>query len=137
MAKITVKAVTRLQKFLAAIAGDGVAPNPITDKEKLLHNIAENVNNGGGSGGGGVLVVHDVLGTLDKTWQEIANAVATTGAAIVFYNDGAIVTADSVAAVGFNLINEKYYVLAGEGSFECASASGYPALPKDDPGPMA
>lgn len=73
MEKITVRAVTRLQKFLAAIAGDGVAPDPITDKEKLLHNIAENVNNGGGSGGG-VLVVHDVEGTLDKTWQEIKDA---------------------------------------------------------------
>lgn len=31
--------------------------------------------NGGGSGGG-VLVVHDVSGTLDKTWQEIHDADA-------------------------------------------------------------
>ena len=29
--------------------------------------------NGGGSGGG-VLVVHDMSGTLDKTWQEIYDA---------------------------------------------------------------
>lgn len=29
---------------------------------------------GGGSSGGGVLVVHDVEGTLDKTWQEIFDA---------------------------------------------------------------
>lgn len=29
---------------------------------------------GGGGSGGGVLVVHDVDGTLDKTWQEIADA---------------------------------------------------------------
>ena len=29
---------------------------------------------GGGSSGGGVLVVHDVHGTLDKTWQEIKDA---------------------------------------------------------------
>lgn len=84
MAKITVKAVTRLQKFLAAIAGDGVAPNPITDKEKLLHNIAENVNNGGGSGGG-VLVVTDTDGTLDKTWTEIYNGMAS--GVVVITND--------------------------------------------------
>lgn len=80
MAKITVKAVTRLQKFLAAIAGDGAAPNPITDKEKLLHNIAENVNNGGGTGGG-VLVVNMTFGedaaTLDKTWAETNDAPVT------------------------------------------------------------
>ena len=44
MAKKTVKAVTRLQKFLAAIAGDCGAPEPITDFEKLLYNIAEAVN---------------------------------------------------------------------------------------------
>lgn len=29
---------------------------------------------GGGSSGGGVLVVHDVNGTLDKTYKEIADA---------------------------------------------------------------
>lgn len=29
---------------------------------------------GGGSSGGGVLVVNDVDGTLDKTWQEIADS---------------------------------------------------------------
>lgn len=44
------------------------------DEGKILQ-----VNNGrpswgGGSSGGGVLVVHDVDGTLDKTWQEIADA---------------------------------------------------------------
>lgn len=44
MAKKTVKAVTRLQKFLAAIAGDCDAPEPITDFEKLLYNIAEEVH---------------------------------------------------------------------------------------------
>lgn len=32
-------------------------------------------NAGGGGGGGGALVVHDVDGTLDKTWQEIHDAM--------------------------------------------------------------
>lgn len=34
-----------------------------------------NAGQGGGSGGGGALVVHDVSGTLDKTWQEIHDAL--------------------------------------------------------------
>lgn len=58
MEKKTVKAVTRKQKYLAAITGDGVAPSPITSDEKLMYNIAEKMNNGGGSGG--VTIVHEV-----------------------------------------------------------------------------
>lgn len=165
MAKIITKAVTRLQKFLAAIAGDAVAPTPITNQEKLLFNIAEemkaasasdlpdigssdknkflhtNESTGAlewaeGGSGGGVLVVHDVLGTLDKTWQEIANAVATTGAAIVHDNDGAIVAAFSVTGAALNANKEKYYVIANDGSYDCDSASGYPKFPEDNSGPM-
>lgn len=89
------------------------------------------------SNSGGVLVVHDALGTLDKTWQEIANAVATTGAAIVYDHDGALGAAVSVTGAGINLISGKYYVVANDANFECASASGYPALSEDDAGPSA
>lgn len=43
---------------------------------------------GGGGGGGGVLVVHvDENGSLDKTWQEIKDASATS--VVVFSLDGA------------------------------------------------
>ena len=35
------------------------------------------------SGGGGVLVVHDVEGTLDKTWQEIYDAIGNGSIPIV------------------------------------------------------
>lgn len=124
MAKITVKAVTRLQKFLAAIAGDGAAPNPITDKEKLLHNIAENVNNGGDSGGGGVLVVHDVEGTLDKTWQEIHDAMLS-GGAVIQVSETDVNTVESV-----NLgKGAMYYVNTSDGhSYIASSASDYPVV---------
>ena len=44
MAKVKVDAITRSQKYLAAIAGDGTAPAPVTDCEKLLYNIAEKTN---------------------------------------------------------------------------------------------
>lgn len=38
---------------------------------------------GGGSSGSGVLVVHDVNGTLDKTWQEIYSAIENGSIPIV------------------------------------------------------
>ncbi len=44
MAKKKANAITRLQKFLAAIAGDTTAPEPVTNEEKLLYNIAEKAN---------------------------------------------------------------------------------------------
>lgn len=43
MAKVNVNAITKLQKYLAAIAGDATAPAPITTMDKLLWNIAEAV----------------------------------------------------------------------------------------------
>lgn len=49
MAKVNVNAITRLQLYLAAIAGDATAPTPITDFEKLLYNIAEAVGAAGES----------------------------------------------------------------------------------------
>ena len=48
MAKVETNPVTRRQKFLGAIAGDNDAPAPITENEKLLYNIAEQVQSGGG-----------------------------------------------------------------------------------------
>lgn len=79
MEKKTVKAVTRKQKYLAAIAGDGVAPSPITSDEKLMYNIAEKVNEGGGSGGADRFVVtltptSESGGTMNHTNAEILDA---------------------------------------------------------------
>ena len=38
--KVLVNPITRRQKFLAAIARDAELPEPITETEKLLYNIA-------------------------------------------------------------------------------------------------
>lgn len=94
--------ITRKEMFLAAAGGQNVeTPTPVTREEVFLDEIAKG---GGGSslpstetasagdvlslddnkdpqwvapsGGGGVLVVHDVNGTLDKTWQEIHDALS-------------------------------------------------------------
>lgn len=51
---------------------------PITRVEQFLSDIIDQGGGGGGSGGGGVLIVNDVNGTLDKTWQEIQTAMATS-----------------------------------------------------------
>ena len=81
---------TRIEKYLAVIAGKaGVPAVEASDKGKFLHT---NESTGalewaeGGGSGGGVLVVTDTDGTLDKTWQEIHDAIAN---GIVYLYDSA------------------------------------------------
>lgn len=45
--------------------------------------LIKSLGGSGGGSGGGVLVVHDVDGTLDKTWQEIRDAFVSGGVRIV------------------------------------------------------
>lgn len=70
MAKVNVNAITKLQKYLAAIAGDGTAPTPITDFEKLLYNIAEAVGSAGESELPSVKAADNgkVLGVVNGKW---------------------------------------------------------------------
>lgn len=86
MAKVTTNPITRRQKFLGAIAGDNEAPVPITDTERLLHNIAEQVNNGSSSGE--QYIVHMTPtssdgGEMDHTNEEILDAY-NAGKTIIF-----------------------------------------------------
>ena len=145
---------TRKEVFLAAAGGQDVTtPTPITREEVFLDEIAK----GGGSslpstetasagdvlslddnkepqwatpsgGGGGVLVVHEVEGTLDKTWQEIADA----GSAILSVGGDIGITCNINHS-----IREGYYVtfamLLPNGSgfddplgYVADTASGYP-----------
>ena len=77
--------------FRAAVKKDAPeTPNELpavaaADKGKYLHT---NESTGAlewaeGGSGGGVIVVHDVDGTLDKTWQEIRDAFVSGGVRIV------------------------------------------------------
>lgn len=77
---------------------------------------------GGGSSGGGVLVVHDVEGTLDKTWQEIHDAMLSGGAV---YDGG---DDDGVYAIASTYIDTNYFVACSAGEWVASSASGYPTL---------
>lgn len=70
--------ITREEMYLAKAAGEDVnIPEPITRREKYLAKIAENGGSGGGGGSSGTMIVHtEQTGTLDKTWQEIFDAMA-------------------------------------------------------------
>lgn len=145
--------ITRREVFLAAAAGDQVeTPEPITREEVYLKKIAEGggesslpdtpaedgtyalqntVSSGtgtlswaSGSSGGGVLVVHDVEGTLDKTWQEIWDA-AGTGPAYVLISDSTERDLDSITAV---LANSHRLSTASGVFYEAESANDYPVL---------
>ena len=77
---------------------------------------------GGGSSGGGVLVVHDVNRTLDKTWQEIHDALLSGGAVYVYKNGGVSV----FTFAGSN--GSQYHVDTASGDeFYTSTTDGYPA----------
>lgn len=79
----------------------------------------------GGGSGGGVLVVHDVDGTLDKTWQEIFDAMLSGGAAVQT-NETKVYT---VITVEGDAVKRAYTVsCASIGDYEASSASDYPTL---------
>lgn len=83
--------------------------------------------NGGGGSGGGVLVVHDMNGTLDKTWQEIHDS-----APLVWQTDGdggyrilvAVFEEDGDFIVTFAEPQPNGNIMR---SYVATSASGYPA----------
>ena len=98
-----------------------------TDGELIT---AEKLNNTGG----GVLVVNATtttsegrtVTTLDNTWQEIYDAVMSTGAVIMENNGGATSIAP-VLDVVFNPTINKYSV----GIFDASSPSDYPKAQED------
>ena len=101
-----------------------------SDKDKFLHT---NESTGalewaeGGGSGGGVLVVTETNGTLDKTWQEIHDALLTTGAILVIRDFVAQISCFGDALAGEYSI----YATAGNeinDTYTASSASGYPAL---------
>ena len=132
--------ITRREQYLDAIATNdtSVLPaEPITRTEQYLDAIARN-GGGGGSGGGsggGVLLVNEVEGTLDKTWQEIYDApmavvVMQSGTEKRFYPVSTVGNYGEIYGVVF--FTESFredaggYVLA-ENPYATNSPNGYPA----------
>lgn len=127
--------ITREEMFLAKAAGEDVnVPAPITRREKYLAKIAENGGGGGGGGSSGTMIVHtDQTGTLDKTWQEIFDAMAN-GTSV--YIGGASETAVRYSALVISAVNDDgFYYLdifdftansSSDSAFATDSADGYP-----------
>lgn len=86
--------------------------------------------NGGGGTGGGVLVVHDVNGTLDKTWQEINESSVP----IMIQSDTAWYFVTSVrhddGGSGVYIVVAIYSsgITVNTHAYVSASASGYPTF---------
>ena len=80
---------------------------------------------GGGGTGGGVLVVHDVSGTLDKTWKEIADA-ASAGIMPVLFVDCNGEHGDAGVLLSYYVQDGAYIVELGTWPYAADSASGYP-----------
>ena len=122
---------TRSEQYLDAIAtGDtsGIPEYPQCRMEQYLDYIAKNGGSGGGGGGGGVLVVtaetdtETSTSTLDKTWQEIHDAMLAGGAVILSQDDGLIT---AIMYVGSR--NSQYAVVAGtDGAYVTDTSDGYP-----------
>jgi hypothetical protein len=87
---------------------------------------------GGGSSGGGVLVLHeDENGTLDKTWQEIHDALGAGTLVTVVYVDGndafcTIIGATSNVNNVYGLYQAGYGPGANDPIYTASSANSYP-----------
>lgn len=129
--------LVKLANKIDADGASNVSPeykNPNNSVEKSLERIADNYEAGGG--GGGVLVVNDNNGTLDKTWQEIANtgfaimlddSVPFLGTQIYALANFKADEEDSEYSVSFsNLFNTS----AENETYTATSADGYPEADK-------
>lgn len=103
------------------------APNELPAVTDVDEGKVLTVNNSGvwvaanPSSGGGVLVVTDTDGTLDKTWQEIHDAMLS-GGAVIQHDE---TEADAVLRVYVG--KGTYDVSSADGvSYSASSASGYP-----------
>ena len=84
---------------------------------------------------GGIMVINDTDNGLDKTWQEIYDAMAQGKLCVVRYNYGDLeggITADTVTKV--YSAEGKYNVKFGVDEYAASSATGYPEHNEEDGG---
>lgn len=103
--------------------GSGLPAVTAADNGDVLTVVNGAWDKAASSGGGGVLVVNVTDGTCDKTWQEIHDAFASTGA--VFSLDD---TLTACTEVGFSSRAQKYYVEVAGNDYFATTASDYPVL---------
>ncbi len=98
------------------------ADGDIVTSEKLNH------MEDGIADAGGVMVINDTDGMLDKTWQEIYDALAQGKLCAAIYNSGNLETGISVRIVTNVDINEGVYAVDASGTYTTSSATGYPEI---------
>lgn len=103
--------------------------NP-TDGQTLVYNATSGKWENGAGGGGGVMVIHDVNGTLDKTWQEIVNALSTQSVVMFSATEYDSATVTEVYRVFYYVENPAIpvYVISIEtaGDYVTDTPNGYP-----------
>lgn len=103
-------------------------PREITDPQdgQTLKYDAESGKwvNAEGGGGSSTLVVNDNNGTLDKTWQEIADAFPN----VVLYEDFGNSNDQYSMLTSINRLDAKYYVSIGSQNYKSDSPDGYPVV---------
>ena len=108
--------ITNIEKLLAAIAGENVTPDkPQTRIERLLAAILQKV------GDMAPLIVVEGNDELDKTWQEIFDAVDNGRVACVSHGDDV-----SVVIRVNKLADDEYIVTTVQTNFKSDTADGYP-----------
>lgn len=107
------------------------ATGDVVTAEKL-NKLEQGVASAGGGSGGGVMIVNDVNGTLDKTWQEIYDAgfsVIKEPNGLLMFCAGALTYDGNYIAPYFNpMLNTVI-------DWTASSANGYPSSGQPGPGP--
>lgn len=78
----------------------------------------------------------DPIGTLDKTWQEIYNALQSKVCIVVYVSDNEIMQFRIEGSM-YDYSANAYKVSAGQAIFTTASRDGYPSSDPYGPGPVS
>ena len=111
------------KQWVAGAAASGLPAVSGDDNGKVLTVVEGEWAPAAGGGGGGVLVVTENEGTLDKTWQEIYDAMLSTGAIFRPPTE----TEEAYSFTGLNEYNGQYFVSSSAGEWASETKTGYPA----------
>lgn len=108
-----------------------------TNLVTVVDDIANKYTGGGGSGGSGscdcTMIVTENEETLDKTWQEIYDAIAAGKRVVLVQTSDSVTTkAAQVFLDQASIFVDMYIVSGGNTVFRATTATGYPVLVDDE-----
>ena len=122
--------VSRIEKYLNRMAngGSGDLPAPVSRIEHYLAQIAEGGGGGGGGGSSSALIVNEDNDTytLDKTWQEIYDAVMSNRVCFIGSSSDAENWGDLYLLVNIQWSEGSYSVSNGNATYYADSPNDYP-----------